>query len=369
MKLHILNCRLTLPPYKSDSNLQFHIDTPIDVQEVAECLFVQGWVVHTTQIIKRVFLLSKEKDVIQSTAPNIRRPRVKEFYSDYCNLDSAGFELNISNPAAGEYSLVAETAANKQHILAQLSLQENIKPKLLFMHIAKTAGSSINTYLASHYAKDRHAVHAESNEQWRKNPAWARNLGFVSGHFNLPHLKRVLGPTGYYKITVVREPYSHLASHLAWIRKLADACEAKRFAQHPAFVQSFAGKLAKSDLSDPVSISNLITTLEDKEKELVENCQVRYFSQIAVGEDVCAEDVKNAIEASAEFDLIGTTDRIDEFLRNVAEYMEWKAPASEVWENVTRNHYGLDASDKNIREALEPLVRYDLELYGYIKKS
>ena len=49
--------------------------------------------------------------------------------------------------------------------------------------------------------------------------------------------------------------------------------------------------------------------------------------------------------------------------------MEWKAPVSAARENVTRNHYGLDASDKKIREALEPLVRYDLELYGYIKKS
>ena len=80
-------------------------------------------------------------------------------------------------------------------------------------------------------------------------------------------------------------------------------------------------------------------------------------------------DAQNAIEASAEFDLIGTTDRIDEFLRHVAAHMGWKAPVTEVRENVSRNYYGLDVEDKNICAALEPLVHFDLKLYRVAKES
>ena len=338
MKPNILNCRLTLLASKAKSNLKFHIDVPIDVQEISNRLFIQGWVVHPTQKIEHVFLLSTDKKALGSTEPIFYRPRVHEIYGTFRNSKSTGFELTVSNLIAGEYTLIAETDSKDQITLAQVSLQGIIgtQKTVLFMpHIAKTAGSSVNKYLASHYAKDRYAVHVESMQEWRSDSNWARNLGFVAGHFNWPHFKRVLKPTGYYKITVVREPYAHLVSHIAWVRKLADEGEARRFAQHPIYVQHFARKLAKSDLSDSVEVGKLVASLEEKEMQLVDNCQTRYFTQIAVGERVCAEDGRSAIEASTEFDLVGTTDNIDNFLRTVAEYMEWKAPVSEVRENVT----------------------------------
>ena len=369
MQPHILHCKLDLLITKPDSNLQFHIDAPTDVQEISKSLFIQGWVVHPSQKIERVFVLSEKGEVIDSTVPSTHRPKVHQIYPGFCNSKSAGFSLNVSNPVAGAWSLVAETDSKDQYSLAQISLQDNFKPKLFFMHIAKTAGSSVNKYLASHYAADRHALHVESKEEWRSDRDWARNMGFVSGHYSLPHFKRNLQLTRYYKITVLREPYTHLVSHLAWIRKLADEDETRRLAEHPVFVQHFAAKLAMTDLSDPIEIGKLISTLEDKEKQLVDNCQVRYFTQVAVDTDVCEMDVQSAIEASAEFDLIGTTDKIDEFLRKVAVHMGWKAPVTEVRENVSRNFYGLDAGDKRICAALEPLVHFDLKLYRIVKES
>jgi hypothetical protein len=362
----LLNSRATLFSNGKNTKLRFHIDAPLDVQEISDNLCVEGWVVHYKEDIERVALLFEDGCVLDSTKPNIHRRRVHENFKKFYNSKSAGFELNISNPVAGKYLLVAETC-KKQFTLAQISLQENLMPKLLFMHIAKTAGSSVNTYLASHYAKDRGSVHVESNEKWRKDRSWAQNLGFVSGHFNLAHFKRVLNPEGYYKITVVREPYAHLISHLAWIRKLADHTETGRFAQHPLYVQQFAVKLASVNLSKPKEIAHLITSLEDKEKQLVDNCQVRYFTQIPVGKDVSAKDAQSAIEASAEFDLIGTTDNINQFLKNVAEQMQWLPPKTEVRENVSGYYYGLTRSDADIRKALESLVRYDLKLYHFIK--
>lgn len=349
--------------------MQFHIDTPLDVQEISDNLFIQGWVIHKKKRVERISLLSAEGNMLGSTRPSIHRPRVHELFKKFCNSESAGFELNVSGLVAGEYSLVAEADTKNQFTLATVTLQENLQPKLLFMHIAKTAGSSVNKYLASHYAEDRHSVHVESQENWRKDRDWARNMGFVSGHFGMPHFKRVLNPEGYYKITVVREPYAHLVSHLSWIRKLADQSELQRFGQHPLFVQHFAQKLKKTDLSKPEELVRLIASLEDQEKQLVDNCQVRYFTQVAVGQDVCANDVQSALETSTEFDQIGTTDRIDEFLKDVAARMGWKAPVKEVRVNVTRNYYGLDATDKGIRTALEPLVRFDLELYSFITAS
>ncbi|RKZ05786.1 hypothetical protein DRQ25_15365, partial [Candidatus Fermentibacteria bacterium] len=62
--------------------------------------------------------------------------------------------------------------------------------KLLFMHIAKAAGSTVNAYFAKHYSEDQYAIHIESNKKWQSNPDELNALRFLSGHISLPMLSQ-----------------------------------------------------------------------------------------------------------------------------------------------------------------------------------
>ena len=55
--------------------------------------------------------------------------------------------------------------------IGQLRLVPEEQPRLVFMHIAKAAGSTVNAYLASHYAKGSFLLHLESEKAWRSNPS------------------------------------------------------------------------------------------------------------------------------------------------------------------------------------------------------
>jgi len=241
--------------------------------------------------------------------------------------------------------------------------------KLLFMHIAKAAGSTVNAYFAKHYSEDQYAIHIESNKKWQSNPDELNALRFLSGHISLPMLSQKLDLESYYKVTAMREPYAQLCSHLVWIKKLAMPGEDQRFLRHPAYIQVFARKLAAIDFSVPEELKTLLSSLAEPETRLIENCQTRYFTFVPPGRSVNGTDTHKAIEASATFDRIGIAESINSFLKGVASDMSWPEPGAFVHENITQDFYGLDLSDNKTREVLLPLVQHDTELYEYIKSS
>ncbi len=241
-----------------------------------------------------------------------------------------------------------------------------VRRKLLFMHIAKAAGSTVNTYFANHYSAEQYAVHIESNEKWQSSPDELKSMSFLSGHISLPVLGKKLDLEDYYKVTVIREPYAQLCSHLAWIKRLAMPGEEKRLKQHPGYIQIFARKLATTDFTAPEKLKTLLGSLAEREARLIENCQTRYFTFVPPGRSVDATDAAKAIEASATFNRIGITESISSFMKDVASDMSWPEPDDCTRQNITQDFYGLDLSDNETREALWPLVQHDIELYKHI---
>jgi hypothetical protein len=323
-------------------------------------------VVHKALKISRISFGSA-RGLLATAELDIRRPNVSTLFAGYPNADQAGFSMDLETPAVGRYWLRAEGEQGQNLPFAELILEERTQPRLLFMHIPKAAGSTVNSYLASHYRKRRHEVHVESHPKWNRDDNYFRSLDFISGHVTLALLAKRLNLENYYKVTVVREPYAQLASHLAWVRKLSDPGEEVRFKNHPDYIQQFSRKLLAADFSKPRSIRKLVKSLTELEQRLVENCQVRYFAPVAAGKAASKADLTAAIQACQIFDRIGTTQTIDEFLRDVARDMGWAEPVQAGRENISRGYYGLDISRFRTRSALEPLVRFDLGLYQYLE--
>ena len=349
-------------------NIRFALDENVSLQGDSDRLLLTGWVIHRDEPVKQVTITRRDQTLAHGKLI-VGRPRVQELYPDSPDSEQAGFSFYAAGLDSGNYELAAELENGEVLALARLELVQSSPQKLLFMHIPKAAGSTVNRFFASHYADSQHAIHIESNPDWQSDPDKIRALDFVSGHVSLPFLAKKLNLDEYFKVTVVREPFAQLVSHLAWIRRLADPGEVKRLERHPPYIQEFARKLRTADLSGPAAIANVCAHLEDLERRLVDNCLVRYFCAVTPGNPVSKADLDTALEACGEFNRIGVTDRIDDFLANVSITMGWKKPKQRINENVSQGYYGIDLKNREIRSALEPLVYFDLQLFRHIEST
>lgn len=349
-------------------DIRFVLDKSVLKRKNSPGLEITGWVVHRKHKIAEV-LLTSGNEVLATAKLEIFRPLVSKHFKQFHNSESAGFNLIATTRPQTEFFLDIRLENGKSISIAEFKLVANDQRKLLFMHIAKAAGSSVNTFFASHYPDEQYAVHIESNTKWQSSPGDLIKLNFLSGHIGLYMLNKKLILEDYYKVTVLREPFSQLCSHLAWIKRLSMPGEEQRLSKHPAPIQAFANKLAESDFSDPEELRALVDSLSEFEIRLVDNCQVRYFTWLAPGKAVGKAEAGKAIKASAMFDRIGLMESIDSFMKDVAREMSWPIPIDSARENVTQDFYGLDMSNSDTRATLWPLVKYDTALYEHIKTS
>jgi len=349
-------------------DIRFMVDNSSLQKGVSTGVEVIGWVIHRKHKIAEVSLTS-ENGILATAKLDIFRPLVSKHFNRFYNSESAGFKLMVTSWPQGIFFLDITLENGKTISIGKFKLVAYEQRKLLFMHIAKAAGSSVNAFFAGHYPEDQCAVHIESNSKWQSDPDDLKNLSFLSGHVSLYMLNKKLNLEEYYKATVIREPFSQLCSHLAWIKRLSMPGEEQRFNKHAAPIQAFAEKLSETDFSNPGSLKVLFGSLTEFEKRLIDNCQVRYFTWLASGQSVREADVQKAIKASATFDKIGITESIDNFMKDVAHDMSWPEPDHFVHENVTQNFYGLHLSSSETRATLWPMVKHDVALYEHIKTS
>lgn len=351
-----------------NGDIRFMVDKSSLQKGASGGLDIVGWAIHRKHKISEVSLTS-ENEILATAKLDIFRLLVSKKYHRFYNSESAGFKLKVTSRPQGVFFLDITLENGKTISIGKFEPVVYDQRKLLFMHIAKAAGSSVNTFFANHYPEDQYAVHIESNTKWHSDPDDLKKLSFLSGHVSLYMLNKKLNLEDYYKATVIREPFSQLCSHLAWIKRLSMPGEEKRFNKHAVPIQEFAKKLSGTDFSNPKSLKVLFDSLTDFEKRLIDNCQVRYFTWLAPGRSVGEADAQKAIKASAVFDTIGMTESIDSFMKAVAHDMSWPEPGEFVRENVTQDFYGLDLSNSKIRATLWPMVKHDMVLYEYIKTS
>lgn len=353
---------------RSTRRLTHHLDTAVWNQNAARRLKIVGWAVHKTKRLSRVRLM-RGNDTLGTSALDIARPRVKTRFAGYPNAGRAGFEINISSPGPGAYSLILETESGKQISLSHLTLEARQQPRVYLMHIPKTAGTSLNNWFCSHFGEGKFLVHLESESRWRSNPEKFTEYEFLSGHVNLERFAAKMNLAQYYVAAVLRDPWKHFLSHLAWIRRLADPGEEARFAQHIEYTRELASRLGEADLSDAGSLGGILSTLSEPQFRLLDNCQTRYFVHVHPGHPVTEDILERALNNQSMIHRIGTTDDLDAFIAGVCEDMRWPKGGPIAKKNVSVNYYGLHADTSEMRAVLEPFVRYDLQLLAHLRQS
>lgn len=267
-----------------------------------------------------------------------------------------GFSVNVGRRLLAPVEVSVFSPAG---LLVQ-SRPDFVGKPIFFMHIAKTAGSSVNEFFINHFGRARAAMHIEAVS----DPSTLAHHQFISGHISLQRFERDYDTARFYTATVLRDPVHQLASHLNWVRHLSEPERADFLKGHPPIVQEISARLREVDFADPSAMRDFAQALRPAERSLFDNCQCRYFHTIPPGRAYDEEAFARACESLARFDFVGLTENFEPAMR----FLGAKAGIIKPWEraprvNVNKFSYGFDVSNPELVAAIEPLIRYDQALY------
>jgi len=233
---------------------------------------------------------------------------------------------------------------------------------LFFLHIPKTAGTFFNKFLSMQF--NSYIDHIEVKDL----PAdEIKQYEGFSGHVPLPKAQKEFDLADRKIITILRNPIEQIVSHITFVRReLAEPSEKERLKTHSKPIQEIALKLKKTDLSNPAKIEKFITWLEKKNYWLFHDCQTRYLG--GGSGEIKPAVLNNALKNLEKINYVGITERLKEFmiLLNLSEgykLIDYNK------ENVTKNRYGLDINNSDIRKALQPLIQNEHIIYMFARKK
>jgi hypothetical protein len=188
--------------------------------------------------------------------------------------------------------------------------------KIFFIHIAKTAGSSFNAFLRRNLNGEAHCEqYFVPGSCLRFQPSYINQLkafDYISGHIKLDaFFTNDFIRENYCLATFLREPMSHLISHLNWLIRIYEL-DSDFFSAHPTEVKEASIRLRNADLYDAQTLMSLLQ--EPYFRVAFSNSQSRYFAN-------CPEIVGSEfiIEKMAKLDAIGITERYADSLIMIAD--------------------------------------------------
>ena len=230
--------------------------------------------------------------------------------------------------------------------------------KIFFLHIPKTAGSSINKFFSNNLSS--HLFHIEGITGLNKETC--DNYEFISGHIPFTTINKLLPLDEWTTIATFRDPLSYVISHISWVRKLADPGEEARFNAHPEPFQKIAKKMTEYDFSNPAHLIDLISWLEGENLLFLHNTQTYFLSGEHNRNTYSDLQVNTALKNLKNIDYIGIQEELNSFMEILSNEFNWPKN-NEIKENINSEKYGLDINNKELREALYPLYNKDMIIY------
>lgn len=233
---------------------------------------------------------------------------------------------------------------------------------IAFVHVPKTAGTTLNSILAQEYAPGERYEIMMRGMSWilprpeiirrplisfskirrlRSATRSRRDLRLLHGHFDLSIAKHLPANTRYF--TLLRHPVERAISHYCHYRRRA--CER---------VHALA---SRSTIAEWVSACGLVE---------MDNGQTRRMAgemNLPCGR-VTRHTLERAKSNLAGFAAVGLTERFDETLALLARVFGWSARAY-VAQNVGADRPPRSELSRETVEAIERCNRFDLELYRY----
>jgi len=237
--------------------------------------------------------------------------------------------------------------------------------KYFFLHIPKTGGSFFNGFLAKNFKDFVDHIESKIDLNNENDLKKLKKINAFSGHIIYPLFRNKFKENISY-ITILRNPIEQIISHITYVRELGEKSEKNRLEKHSEVIKKIVFKLKTVDLSSPNEIKQLIKWLEDNKIWLFHDCQTRYLGG-GMGA-IKPINLNMALENLEKIDYVGITERLKEFMILLALKEKFKLIEYQK-ENVTKNRYGLDINNPEIRKELQPLIQNDHIIYKFARKK
>lgn len=234
---------------------------------------------------------------------------------------------------------------------------------IVFMHIPKTAGTSFNANVRRFFPEDKSIIHIEAVKEDIDPAAYQ----YIAGHYIFGQLQEKFPADKFSYYSIIREPYSHLHSHLNWIRGIGSEISSGFFGKHPDVIRELAVRLNANDIDIESLLAELVANLKGFELDFFDNIQTRYFLKSRI-ERVGDQDLREALEHSRMFEAVGLTEAYDEFSRTFCEKNGISYVEQAKTFNRSKHRPLYDHREEKMKQLVHPLIKYDLQLYEQIKK-
>ncbi len=230
-------------------------------------------------------------------------------------------------------------------------------PLILYVHVPKTAGSTVNALLARMYGEGRAHCEGVIARPADLGPLCGR-MNWLSGHvpvdaFRSTVRRETARPLRLF--TAIREPGAQIASHYNWLIEIFHRGEAF-YNGHPEPIRRISETIRASDNSDPARvIANL-----DSYQGLFLNQQSHYVLGQRAG-----WGAGGVVQRLREYEHVATEDQ----LGDLVERMTGKRVEIDVTENASRYHFDPDVFQApELRRFLAERHFYDFALYDGVRR-
>jgi hypothetical protein len=230
-----------------------------------------------------------------------------------------------------------------------------VKRQLLFLHVPKTAGSTLTGVLSN-----RFAAHDCLALYWgpEQDSADLQRFRYISGHLNLSFLDLLEGPP--FVFTFLRDPVERALSAYSYCRTFPLDPRRPRlvYGRSPRGYELQAEFLR---LARECSIEEVIDRAPEVAREFLGNRQARALSRSRpLGSEVSLEE---ALEGLERCDFVGLSERVDESVQLLTRRLGWQALGAVPKANLSPVRLGRDQVSPEGMDALRDLAAVDREIY------
>lgn len=224
----------------------------------------------------------------------------------------------------------------------------------VFMHIQKTAGTSVVQMMARHYGRSNVISH---DDYVRFAPAELANVPFVSGHFGYSYAEQLIRDR--YSFTFLRDPIERTLSFYYFCKK-RDPEE--------SYIYKLANKCALEEFLCVLSRDRVM-------RWFVYNTQVWYLAcgpgdeKTRVNYIMPRELLDIALENTKKFSCIGLMETIGEDLETIFQALNVPYDGIIDKANITESYEGRDELTACAYELIHELTQLDRLLYEAVLSS
>ena len=244
------------------------------------------------------------------------------------------------------------------------------RKKILFVHIAKTAGTSVNHLFSKFFELGEALPNIQLNLLWISDRKIDQidKISYISGHISYSEFKHKIDLSDFLVVTCLRNPLEHIVSNLLHFRRLYEEKNRKLFEGISDEIKLVILRLAKVDFTSSEAIKYYYKNLNTTEITLFDNVQTRYltnnFGLGPTGQRIGFKEVTQALKNLKEIDVVGDTSDLQAFITAVSVRMGWPVDEKVIKINERDNEYGIDMNNPAILNALSLFIKYDIALYS-----